>query len=415
MSTALTVYMIASYALIDILLTANLTIGDFEVSLSLALQSDYANSLPLDISYEEGYVDYIGNFSKLDLYDLDDETELVNRYNQYVINMKYIDSLNNNDSILNEYGQTQFTDWYDDEINDLVDCQPVSSLNDEKLLKSCESWRGPPYYKGQGYGAYVVAPNSATVKNQGLCASCWAFAATSQFETNIWLQYGNCGLLPCPYSDQFVLDCSNVGDCTGGNQQKAVEWYVEGNGGGGCFENEYAPYTAQKNPCGACSGSIQPAPKCVYVDSNDPLTISRAASFVGFAFTMGVGADFPHFTGINYYNCYAGIIGYHSMATIGGYYSTLWNQPYIAAKNSYGPTWGNGGYVNIWAPAWQNCGVLNFNFEYWGTVSVAAAYGEINSTNISMAIQSTMSSKEEADFVFPLTLNVFIYLGITAN
>ena len=71
--------------------------------------------------------------------------------------------------------------------------------------------------------------NGATtpVKNQGQCGSCWAFSATEQIESDIFLSTGVLNVL----SPQQIVSCDTVdGGCNGGNTDTAYQ-YVQSAGG----------------------------------------------------------------------------------------------------------------------------------------------------------------------------------------
>lgn len=51
------------------------------------------------------------------------------------------------------------------------------------------------------------------VKNQGVCGSCWTFAATGGLEGAYYLKYGR--LLD--FSEQQIVDCVKTGICAGCN------------------------------------------------------------------------------------------------------------------------------------------------------------------------------------------------------
>jgi len=71
--------------------------------------------------------------------------------------------------------------------------------------------------------------NGATtpVKNQGQCGSCWAFSATEQIESDIFLKTGVLNVL----SPQQIVSCDTVdGGCNGGNTDTAYQ-YVQSAGG----------------------------------------------------------------------------------------------------------------------------------------------------------------------------------------
>ena len=52
--------------------------------------------------------------------------------------------------------------------------------------------------------AFDWKKNMSPIKNQGLCASCWAFATTNVMEAFISIQFKK---TPVPLSSQALVDC----------------------------------------------------------------------------------------------------------------------------------------------------------------------------------------------------------------
>ena len=83
----------------------------------------------------------------------------------------------------------------------------------------------------------------SSVKNQGGCGSCWAFAATGATEAQVNLYFNQ--LLNLDLSEQDVLSCSGAGTCAGGYPGTALD-YIRATG----IVNDGAfPYSATDQPC----------------------------------------------------------------------------------------------------------------------------------------------------------------------
>jgi len=67
-------------------------------------------------------------------------------------------------------------------------------------------------------GNYVTS-----IKNQGICGSCWAFSAVGQVES-WWLIENNRSDTTLDLSEQMLLSDSNAGSCDGGSCAEALEW-----------------------------------------------------------------------------------------------------------------------------------------------------------------------------------------------
>ena len=82
------------------------------------------------------------------------------------------------------------------------------------------------------------------VKNQGLCGSCWAFSAVGAVEGTYNIEQDNADLDP-DLSEQYLVSCSGVGDCSSGNRGYAIGYIrIYGITDESCF-----PYTATDADC----------------------------------------------------------------------------------------------------------------------------------------------------------------------
>lgn len=180
------------------------------------------------------------------------------------------------------------------------------------------------------------------VKDQGRCASCYAFGSTVVFEAQYFLKTGNLRNL----SEQNLLDCApnNLG-CTGGFIEECFE-YVHGEGIK--FEEDYEYRANVSEACGNNRGkSVFPLKDFFYIESGDEEAITRMIATVG---PVAVALDDRHFhhyaggildntQGCNETNHVVALVGYGVDAKSG--------QEYYLAKNSWGRRWGEDGYARI--------------------------------------------------------------------
>lgn len=187
-------------------------------------------------------------------------------------------------------------------------------------------------------------------KNQGTCGSCWAFASIGSMESQILLEHGP----EYDLSEENVLSCNIEGaGCSGGYDITAVTYLT---GEGGSLES-CAPYDAvDGTPCQPCDIMRRLSGWKIIGENLDtenttdieivkqalvdygPLFVSMNGSATGFsAYSEGVF----EYWGAGSVNHAVLIIGWDDSLTH-SHGAGAW-----IAKNSWGTSWGEGGYFKI--------------------------------------------------------------------
>jgi cathepsin L len=177
------------------------------------------------------------------------------------------------------------------------------------------------------------------VRNQGRCGSCWAFGTVAAYESSYLIRNN---LLAADASEQSVVSCSGAGTCGGG--WWAFNYFIAK---GDATEARY-PYTATT---GVCKTGIPVSYRAVtfgYVipTGGKPTVAQMKAALVKYgplAITVYVSPAFQAYTGGTFNEHYNTTNINHAITLVG------WNDTKRAwlIKNSWGPYWGEGGYMWI--------------------------------------------------------------------
>lgn len=194
------------------------------------------------------------------------------------------------------------------------------------------------------------------VGNQFACGSCWAFTATGALEGQVRNKTGKLIVL----SVQQLMDCSekwgNHG-CEGGLMDSAFKYIHDV---GGIESNASYPYKPAEEKCKFNKSAVvakvkgyKDLPKSekslmVAVATVGPISAALDASHSSFQLYKSGVYDEP--------NCSSGQVD-HSLVVVG--YGSIDGKKYWIAKNSWGTSWGDKGYIFLSKDKNNQCGIAN--------------------------------------------------------
>jgi len=195
------------------------------------------------------------------------------------------------------------------------------------------------------------------VKNQGSCGSCWSFSATGGMEGAYWVKYGKSVSL----SEQQLVSCDTVDlGCNGGWMDDAFTFATQN--GGLCTETDY-PYTsgtganpACKTTCAEVANSAPTGFYDVAAGDVNALMSAVAQQPVSVAIQANQVAFQTYSSGVLTGKCGQRLD--HGVLAV-GYGTWTDGTPYWKVKNSWGPDWGQDGYILIERSDADLCGILD--------------------------------------------------------
>jgi C1A family cysteine protease len=233
---------------------------------------------------------------------------------------------------------------------------------------------------------------TTSVKSQGGCGSCWAFAALGALESIIKIEE-NAPNLDIDLSEQYLLSCPpNSGGCRGWNSISAYG-YLENNGGiipESCFPYEADDEIPCSAKCNEWEDYLIPIESAKYYDSTSENFVKNKIIDHGPVVTsMVVYSDFDWYSGGIYEHpgSEENQLTNHAVVIVG--FND--NPGYWICKNSWGPSWGENGYFKI---AYGDCKIADSMtvVEYdadEGNIPPSADAGEIKTGHVGDTITFT--------------------------
>ncbi|CAL5028646.1 unnamed protein product [Urochloa decumbens] len=182
------------------------------------------------------------------------------------------------------------------------------------------------------------------IKNQGECGCCWAFSTVASMEGVVKLSTGKLISL----SEQELVDCDVNGmdqGCDGGEMDDAFQFIIDN--GGLTTESNY-PYTAADGTCNSGKASNDAASINGFEDvpANDEASLRKAVANQPVSVAVDGGDSHFRFYKGGVLSGTCGTELDHGIAAV-GYGVAADGTKYWLMKNSWGTSWGEGGYIRM--------------------------------------------------------------------
>jgi putative hemolysin len=204
---------------------------------------------------------------------------------------------------------------------------------------------GSPDRDPPAYFNWCDLGGCTTIKNQGGCGSCWAFATVQPLECNILIKEST----EVDLSEQWLVSCNQEGyDCGGGWWVHDYhQWATDPCGGTGAVLEANFPYTATDAPCNCPYDHDYFIESWAYVGGSSSVppvsSIKQAIMDWGpVSVALTVNTAFHDYTGGVFNSCTTADVN-HGVALV-GWDDTLGASGAWLLKNSWGPGWGIDGY-----------------------------------------------------------------------
>ncbi len=203
-----------------------------------------------------------------------------------------------------------------------------------------------------------------SIKNQASCGSCWAFGTMGPFECNFKIREG----YELDFSEQWLVSCNQEGwGCNGGwvaHDYHMCDGYPDPCGGVGAVLEADFPYVAHDDPCECpyehpfCleAWSYIPGGEMAYPDVE---LMKRAILEYGpIAAIIHVGPAYQGYNEGVFNACETGELNH--LVTLVGWDDRQGENGIWIQRNSWGPNWGEDGYMRIQ----YNCSYLGYYANY---------------------------------------------------
>ena len=263
------------------------------------------------------------------------------RMEQFLNTRAFIEEINNSQNSQHKAGHNKFSDWTEAEFKSILNKRKQQTLPSHIEMKVPQVESNPESVDWRTSG------NVTPVKDQGDCGSCWTFSTTGALESAYSIDTGKL----VEMSEQLLMDCarneSNY-SCEGGEIYWAYQWLYENKM---MTEADYPYLGTDQTTCSYDESKGLFEVERYYSASNlgqdgDRVNIQAALALKPCNVAVAAGNDY-------FRNYESGILSAaecptdmdHSILAVG--YGIEDGTNFIIVKNSWGPEWGENGYIRM--------------------------------------------------------------------
>jgi cathepsin L len=192
----------------------------------------------------------------------------------------------------------------------------------------------------------------SSVKDQGYCGSCWAFAATAVIESHVAIQTGKLFDLSVQQTAMCAPNpdsCGGTGGCAGSTAELAFNYVASSKGLFEEYQYSYAAYYGQNSACATpkVGKPVATLSGFVQLPENNYTALLNAANTVGpIAVSVDASKWSAYESGV-FNGCNQASPDIDHAVILMGYGEEINGQKYWLIRNSWAASWGELGYIRL--------------------------------------------------------------------